>query len=187
MRKIVAVFCSPKGETVPAQIMHKLTSGVVKAVTNSIYGHAALVLPTTLGANTFEMIWPGITKTEGMKYTEENCYALAQHEIPVSDESFAAIEAKLQEWMGRNVGYALFTGCVAAGTSAVMGPDAGNEIDEHWSRRFDTMMCSEMVTEAIRVAYPDFVPGVAAGAVNPDMCDRGVLALKASLTDWGAQ
>ena len=169
MRKIHVQFVTAKGWDLLTDIGHKIVGGTVKAATNSRYAHAALVLDyDDMGPVTYEMLAPGITRTAGRVYSADNTEAFDEVDIPIADAAFVEILAALQKWLDNGVGYALWTGCVAAGVEANVNEKAGNWIDEHWSEQFDTMMCSEMVARCIRIAYPGFMSGIRAGAIPPD-------------------
>lgn len=171
MRIMQAGFVTAEGFDWPSKIGHEIVGGTVKLATRSKFAHAYVVLDVDgAGSVTYEMLKKGITRTDGIVYTQANTKALEIYDIPISDEEYAKIFELLQGWFDSHVGYAMWTGCFGAGAAAVTHNDkVGNEIDEHFNERFNTKMCSEMSTELVRVPKPDLLPGRRAGSVWPDL------------------
>ena len=193
MRTIHALAVTAKGYTWPETAKHKIVGGTVKIATQSAYAHAAIVLDFPDGScATYEMLAPVITKTEGRVYSPENCepgqYAEVTFEI--TDEAFDSLFAYLQFCLDKPVKYALWTGCLVAAIEAIThdalgneaGQSVGNFLDENWSDRInDAMMCSELVTNCLRVTGLQLLPGLRAGAIPPDQYIEACFDLANSL------
>ena len=169
MPVIHAGFTTAEGFDFPSEIAHEIVGGTVKAVTQSKVAHAFIVMDLETGPATFEMLNAGITRTDGIVYRPDNTKFLEVYEVPVTEEQLAKLFQALQEWFDSHVGYALVTGCLGAGLASRTNAIIGNEIDEQFNEKFNTMMCSEMSTRLLRIAYPEFILGFRPGAVWPEL------------------
>ena len=165
MNEVTVVFCTAKGWDWKTKILHKIIGSTVEAITDSDFAHAAIIVDN----KTYEMLEPGLVETNGRVYTESNTESLEEITIQFTDEQIEKLRWLLNQWESSNVGYALLTGCVAAGVAKYF-PSIGNHIDDYWSDLFNTMMCSEMVTNCIRIKYPDFLQEYESGSVYPELC-----------------
>lgn len=162
--------------------IHEVIGGVVRFATDSRYAHCAIgiELPEFGGEVMVEMLMPHIQVQDIHKYDDAPvCFAT---ELPYSDENYARLQEMLRTYITQKRRYGLFEDCVAGGVAAMVSLRAGEWVSDHWAEKFNTTNCSELLTEAIRIEYPQFLSRRSASAVTPDESLMGYFDLATEIS-----
>lgn len=148
--------------------IHDVLGNVVKFVTGGAFAHNAIgiYLPEYNDDVIIEAISPRVTIQDKNKYADE--FDIYTCDIPFSSENFI----KAQEYARKLINeskpkYGLFTDCVAGLLAHKVSREVANWWAEHTGG--NTMDCSEVFAEFVRIQYPDYLSEYEAGAITPEM------------------
>lgn len=148
--------------------IHDVLGNVVKFVTGGSFAHNAIgiYLPEYNDEVIIEAIAPRVTVQDKNKYADE--FDIYIREIPFSEENFI----KAQEYARKLINeskpkYGLFSDCVAGLFAHKLSKESAN----WWAEKFggNTMDCSEVFAEFVRIQYPEYLSEYEAGAITPEM------------------
>ena len=161
MSHITGIWVSQDG------FIHDVIGSVVKFVTGGAFAHNAvgIYLPEYNDDVIIESIAPRVALQDKAKYVDE--FDIFTVQIQFSEEKFAEAQNYARYLINeKKPKYGLFSDCVAGLLSSKVSVEAAN----WWAERYcgDTMDCSEVFAEFVRIQYPDYMNPYRADAITPE-------------------
>lgn len=173
MSYITGIWVSQDG------FIHDVIGSVVKFVTGGDYAHNAIgiYLPEYNDDVIIEAIAPKVTVQAKDKYVDE--FDIFTLQIPFTEEKFFEAQEYARYLISQNIKYGLFTDCIAGLLSTKVSFEAANWWADKYSR--NTMDCSEVFANFIRIQYPDYMEGYMADTITPEQNLNGWLSYQSAL------